>query len=405
VQNYANDKRAAGAKLELFVSGMTMSGFMPHGMCFLWTPWILWTHVSSDAIIGLSYFSIPFVLGLFALKRPDVRYRPTLYLFMAFILLCGATHFMALAVIWHPLYEIQGVLKAVTAAVSLLTAIMLWPLLPKALALPSTAQLLAKNTELSDEVERRRIAEVELTAVARSLETRSKELTQSNEALRQYTAVASHDLQSPLRHITMLAQLLEEEASDELSPQGREIIGNIVNGTQRMQRIIESLLEYSTLVERELVRKPVDLEAVARESVKGLARDIKDAKADIHLDMVPVKVAGDAKILSRLFDNLIGNSLKYRSEAPPRIRITSVADGDQLEVSVTDNGIGVPNAYADRIFEMLRRLHRENEIPGTGIGLSLCQRIVESHGGEIWLDKTYSKGARFCFTLPISKPE
>ena len=395
--------------MDTILAAVTMSGFMPHGMCFLWTPWILWTHVISDAVTGLSYFSIPFVLALFALRRPDARYRPTLYLFIAFILLCGATHFIAIVVIWEPLYEIQGLIKAATALASLTTAVILWPLLPKALALPSTAQLEATNRELASEVDRRRSAERELTTMTRSLEARVEERTQelvrTNEALRQYAATASHDLQAPLRHITMFAQLLEREASADLSDGAREMIGNIVGSTQRMRRMIESLLEYSKLVDQEPATDAILPESIISAAVEARGPDIAAAGARIEVDLPPETIVGDTDMLVRLFDNLIDNALKYRSEDPLLVVISAQAENGMMRFSVTDNGIGVPQEYARRIFEMLRRLHAEADIPGTGIGLSLCQRIVESHGGAIWLDDSHTGGARFLFTLPLDTGE
>jgi len=393
--------------MENFLAATTMSGFMPHGMCFLWTPWILWTHVTSDIVTGLSYFSIPIVMALYALRRPDARYRPTLYLFIAFILLCGATHFVSVIVIWNPIYEIQGVLKALTAIASLATAIALWPLLPKALAMPSTVQLEAKNAELADEIERRRVAEAELTALTRSLEARVEErtekLSQTNEALRQYAATASHDLQAPLRHISMFAQMLQKQASTDLSPGGQELVGNIVDSTHRMRRMIESLLEYSRLMDHELDFQTMDAATPISAAIAATQPDMDAAGAVINVDLTQAQIVGDADLLSRLFENLLDNALKYRSDDPPRIDIASQVQGRFLEVSVSDNGIGIEKEFSERVFEMLKRLHAESEIPGTGIGLSLCQRIAESHGGRIWLDPDYTDGACFRVVLPLAE--
>lgn len=393
--------------METALTGLVSSGFMPHGMCFLWTPWILWTHVTADIVTGLAYFSIPVVLSLFAIRRPDARYRPTLYLFISFILLCGATHFLSVVVIWTPVYEIQGVLKALTAVASLITAIVLWPLLPKALAAPTTEQLQAKNQALAEEIDRRRNAEAELTTLTRSLEARveerTQELTQTNAALRQYAATASHDLQAPLRHISMFAQLLEREASDGMSDGAREMIGNIVASTSRMRRMIESLLEYSKLVDHDLRAEALALDGIVNTALADLGPDIKAAEARVETALTADAIAGDRELILRLFDNLIDNALKYRSDAPPVIRISSQVAGNHIQISVEDNGIGIDEKFSVRVFEMLKRLHAESDIPGTGIGLSLCQRIVESHGGKIWVDTTYREGARFCFTLPLAK--
>ena len=151
---------------------ISATGFMPHGMCFLWMPWLLSLHAISDSLIALSYFSIPVVLALFAWKRPETRYKPVLWLFTAFILLCGTTHIFAIWVIWNPYYITEGVVKAATAVASVATAIVLWPLLPKALRIPSAEQLEAANRDLTGEIARRTAAETELGSLARDLETR-----------------------------------------------------------------------------------------------------------------------------------------------------------------------------------------------------------------------------------------
>lgn len=382
------------------------TGFMPHGMCFLWTPWLLSLHAVSDSLIALSYFSIPVVLALFAWKRPETRYKPVLWLFTAFILLCGTTHVFAIWVIWNPDYIAEGVVKAATALASVATAIVLWPLLPKALRIPSLEQLEAANRDLTGEIARRTAAEAELGSLARNLETRvaarTAELSRSNDTLREYAATVAHDLQTPLRHIAMFSEMLSRKSAASLDEDGRELLDQINGATGRMRGMVLSLLEYSQLVDQ--VPDPAlheiapVIEAALTENRAEL--EAVSAKVSVSADGT---VYGDRDLLIRLFSNLVDNAIKYRSDDPLTLSIGAAEDGDMAVITVTDNGIGVPAEFADRIFEMLKRLHGD-ERPGTGIGLSLCRRIAEGHGGSIRLDTGHAPGARFVVRLPKDKP-
>ncbi|MAB70113.1 MAG: hypothetical protein CMH89_10840, partial [Oceanicaulis sp.] len=173
----------------------SLHGFMPHGMCYLWRADILLMHVVSDALIGLAYFSIPVVIWLISLRRPDILFRPVAYLFILFIIFCGTTHLFSIYTIWTPAYFTEGALKILTAVVSVATAITLWPLLPKALAMPSTDQLRQSNESLQDEVQLRVGAERQLQQLANSLERqvqrRTADLERSNGTLRDFAAGAS----------------------------------------------------------------------------------------------------------------------------------------------------------------------------------------------------------------------
>ncbi|MEN0652996.1 MULTISPECIES: sensor histidine kinase [Hyphobacterium] len=383
---------------------ISATGFMPHGMCFLWTPWLLSLHAVSDSLIALSYFSIPVVLALFAWRRPETRYKPVLWLFTAFILLCGTTHVFAIWVIWNPDYITEGVVKAATAIVSVATAIVLWPLLPKALRIPSVEQLEAVNRDLTGEIARRRTAEAELGGLARNLETRvearTAELIRSNETLREYAATVAHDLQTPLRHIAMYSEMLKRKAAGELDPDAAAMLDQIHGATGRMRAMIFSLLEYSKLVDQVPDPGHHDIADILQAALAENRTELGAVSATVTV-AADGQVFGDRELLVRLFSNLMDNAVKYRSDEPLILAIAAEPDGDRTVITVTDNGIGVPAEFADRIFEMLKRLHGE-ERPGTGIGLSLCRRIAEGHGGSVRLDTEYSGGARFVVRLPAT---
>lgn len=224
-------------------------------------------------------------------------------------------------------------------------------------------------------------------------------LRQSNEALKQFSAIVSHDLQAPLRHINMFAEMLKAgaEASD---AQTAETAGRIMASAERMQRLIRSLNAYTQVAYREVRQEPVQLARVVSEAIQLLDTDIREADAEIRVFNLPV-VTGDPDLLVRLFQNLIANAVKYRGAERPLVRIRSRPAGRFWEISVEDNGIGIAPQHAEKIFEIFRRLHRdESRYAGMGVGLALCRRVVESHGGEIWLDTEASQGACFRFTLP-----
>jgi PAS domain S-box-containing protein len=227
-------------------------------------------------------------------------------------------------------------------------------------------------------------------------------LKQSNEALRQFSAIVSHDLQAPLRHINMFSDMLKMrvEASD---ADAAGYAANIMASVERMQRLIRSLIAYTQVAYATVHADDVPLARVVEDAMALVAADLRDSGGEVKVPKLPT-VVGDADLLCRLFQNLLANALKYRSDTPPVIRIRARPAGQFWELSVEDNGIGIDPQYRDRIFEIFRRLHKdESRYAGMGLGLALGKRIVESHGGEIWLDTDYSPGACFRFTLPRAK--
>lgn len=392
--------------MESMTHSMSTHGFMPHGMCYLWEPSILWTHVLSDAVIALAYFSIPAALAVFSVRRPDLVYRPVLWLFVAFILLCGMTHLFSIWTVWNPHYQVEGLIKALTAGVSLATAVTLWPLLPRALAMPSTVQLQRSNQALQAEIGRRDEAEARLMAATGQLEhrvrQRTRDLERANTALRQFAATAAHDLQAPLRHVQIFSQLVEQEEADRLSEDGKKHLIKVRDAAQRAQTLIRVLQEYAQLVNRLHQTEQVRVGAVIDAAVAGLDDEVQASGAKFDIGDIP-DVEGDPALLTQLFQNLVSNAIKYRSALRPVITIRGEPGPDGLvKISVADNGIGIDPVHSSAIFEMMKRLHDDSHYPGMGVGLAFCREIVESHGGEIWLDETHLDGARFCLTLPAA---
>ncbi len=237
-----------------------------------------------------------------------------------------------------------------------------------------------------------------LTATA-LIEEQAQDLRRSNTELEQFAYVASHDLQEPLRKVASFCQLLERRYAGQLDERGEQYIAFAVDGAKRMQRLINDLLAFSRLGRGGLSQEPVDLGVALDQALRQLAVTLEDSGAQVTRDALPV-VPGDGGLLVQLFQNLVGNAVKFRSEAAPRVHIGSRSQGEFVEVSCTDNGIGIEPQYADRIFVIFQRLHAKEAYDGTGIGLALCKKIVEHHGGRIWLDATVTTGSTFVFTLP-----
>ncbi|MCO6006593.1 ATP-binding protein [Actinoallomurus purpureus] len=232
------------------------------------------------------------------------------------------------------------------------------------------------------------------------LDEQTQELRRSNAELEQFAYVASHDLQEPLRKVASFCQMLERRYSDVLDDRGRQYIDFAVDGAKRMQSLINDLLNFSRIgrVNRDMTVVKCETALEGALDNLGLARS--EADAGITWDPLP-DVMGDATLLTQLFQNLIGNAIKFRSDDPPRVNITARRDGDFWEFACSDNGIGIDAVYADRIFLIFQRLHPKDEYTGTGIGLSLCKKIVEYHGGRIWLDiEPEQQGTTIRWTLP-----
>ena len=234
------------------------------------------------------------------------------------------------------------------------------------------------------------------------LHTTLAELERSNRDLEQFAYIASHDLQEPLRLVASYVQLLSQRYRQKLDAEADEFIAYAVDGAQRMQKLIQDLLAYSR-VGRELAFAPVDCAQLVSQVCDTLRLTIQDSRATIETSTLPT-VEGDATMLAQLFQNLLANALKFHGEAPPHVRIDALhlPEQHQWQLAVRDNGIGItPDAF-DRIFVIFQRLHTRRKYAGSGIGLSICKKIVEIHGGRIWVESTPDQGSAFLFTLPES---
>lgn len=251
-----------------------------------------------------------------------------------------------------------------------------------------TEALKAANTHLSLELEERRRAE--------------RELARSNAELEQFAYVASHDLQEPLRMVASFTQLLAKRYRGKLDADADEFIGFAVDGATRMQRLLNDLLAYSRVGTRSKAFAAIDCNSVLSDALANLKPAIEESGAVITHEPLPI-VRGDEVQLIQLFQNLIGNAVKFYGQEPLQVHISAELKDSDWVFAVRDNGIGIAPEHQRRIFLIFQRLHHRSEYPGTGIGLALCQRIVERHGGRIWVESEVGKGSTFYFTIKGGK--
>jgi signal transduction histidine kinase/CHASE3 domain sensor protein len=244
----------------------------------------------------------------------------------------------------------------------------------------------------------------ERRAAERALTERARELARSNAELEQFAYVASHDLQEPLRAVVSYLQLLERRYKGNLDERADKYIGYAVDGARRMQTLINDLLTYSRAGRRHEQYVEVDLEALLTRVMKSLEVGIEESGASVTHDPLPTIVA-DPVGLGQLLQNLVGNAIKFRSEQPPTIHVSARRQERAWLVSVRDNGIGIAPEYQERIFVLFQRLHGRDEYAGTGIGLAICKKIVERHGGMLWVESTPGGGSTFLFTIPDAQAD
>jgi PAS domain S-box-containing protein len=227
----------------------------------------------------------------------------------------------------------------------------------------------------------------------------TEELERSNRELAQFAYVASHDLQEPLRAISGCVQLLQQRYDQKLDARADELIQHAVHGAMRMQALINDLLSYSRVGTRGKPFESCDMAQPLQEALANLSLAVNEAEAKVTWEELPA-VSGDPTQITQVFQNLIGNALKFRGDRPPHIHVTARSRAGGHVISVSDNGIGIEPQYFERIFGVFQRLHSRNKYPGNGIGLAICRKIIERHGGRIWVESVPGQGSTFYFTIP-----
>ncbi|MFT6551781.1 MAG: signal transduction histidine kinase [Zhongshania marina] len=397
----------------------------PHGHCYLWNDDLVRLHVTSDVLITIAYFTIPVALVYLVRKREDLKFNFMFVMFAIFIFACGATHLINIFNVWHGAYWLSGIVKLITAIASVGTAIAVWPLIPKALAIPSNQQLLDLNQKLRDEVadnikqraevERlsrdlrqvvdERTDELAETRVMKTLlEQNHASLERSNTALEQYAMVTSRDIKEPLRSIAVFGELLADRLNDRLAEDEEKWLSMMVTSAKRTTSMIDDLREYS-LLQTVADVTPASLDEALEQAISQNETELKKYNIVLQRDTFNANVRVPIGHLSKLISELLENAIKFsRDQESPKIEFGSLDDCDSGEFGfyIRDNGIGIARQYSNRIFGVFERLHNEQEYEGNGIGLAICRRILDEHEGRVKLLGDEGAGAEFRVYLPAA---
>ena len=263
------------------------------------------------------------------------------------------------------------------------------------------ARLEATNSVIETEVDRRT---AELESARNELTETVAELQRKNQELDEFSYVASHDLQEPVRKLISFSKLLKDDIGDDLNESARTDLGFIVDSAERMRQLIQDLLVLSRAGRSAMQQQPCSLDECVDDALSALSERITETDARIVRDPLPI-VIGDRSMLTQLYQNLIGNALKFVTDHPPEVYLTAQREGDLWTLGVKDNGIGIKQDYVERVFGAFQRLHRRSEYEGTGIGLAICKKTVERHGGRLWVESQPGLGSHFRYTIEALEEE
>lgn len=401
--------------------------FMPHGHCYFWNPLLLALHTLSDATIALSYYSIPLALFVFLRKKKDFAFQGIFLLFIAFIFLCGTTHWLAILTTWKPYYWIEGLVKFLTALVSVLTAVVLWPLIPKALNLPSPSQIEKTNLALKEEIQHRESREREIASLNQSLEERIHERTQelemrthelelrtreaevANDTKSRFLATMSHELRTPLNAIIGFSDLLYEEAGEISVTEQREDLKRVSSAAHHLLNLINGVLDLSKMEAHQLqiYSEPIEVKAFL-EQVAGLVSSLAEKnKNSMQLKLnLPQAfyLSSDRQRLQQILLNLLSNAHKFTQTGTVTLSADIVES--ELILEVEDTGIGMASENLERVFEAFYQVDSSysRQYQGTGLGLAIVQQMVSLLKGKISLESQLDKGSRFTVRLPLDQP-
>ncbi len=408
-----------------FFKRLFSSDFMPHGHCYFWAPSVLWLNVVSDILVAISYYSIPVTLVYFTRKRTDLPYRWVFVAFSAFIVACGTTHVMEVWTVWHGTYRLAGVIKAVTALLSVGTAILLVKLVPEALTLRSPLELARVNGELEREIAQRtqaaeaiRQAKDELAKTNAALQLEIAERKQIEQRLREvsrmkseFLANMSHELRTPLNSIIGFSEVLIDGKAGPLAPTQAEFLTDVLTSGRHLLQLINDVLDLSKVEagKMELHPAPFSTRQAIEEVCAVVAQLIRKKNLDLRTDIDPAAdaVTLDQQKFKQMLYNLLSNAVKF-SHPGGRLEISVAAQDDtHLRLQVRDYGIGIRAEDFGRLFVEFQQLDSGvgRRYEGTGLGLALTKKIVECQGGRISLESQLGEGSTFTVILPRVSPE
>lgn len=373
------------------------SGFMPHGYCLKWDPALLMVLIIGNIGIALAYFLIPLALRFFVGKRRDLPYPYMFKLFAAFILSCGLTHLAKVWTLYHADYWVEAALDLWTALVSLLTAVLLLPIIPKALALRSPAELETANNQLQAEnIERKKAQE---------------EATQANQLKTNFVANISHEIRTPMSGIIGLAELLATDSN--LSDDNRETSERLLSSSKRLLGVLNDLLDFSKLENGNIRIDVVKFSfRTILDDVMGLSKSLAEQKmlqirASVD-ERVPAEVYGDENKVRQSLLNLVHNAVKFTEKGEVAVNIEVERDEGNtmfIKLSVKDSGLGLSAESQSRLFQPFVQAEDgiRRKYGGTGLGLSITKRFVDLMNGTIGSTSELNKGSEFWFTIPVQK--
>lgn len=375
-------------------------GFPARWHCGSWNAFTGWFYILSNVGTWLAYFTIPALLLSFVRRRDDVPFSRLFLLFAAFIWACGTSHFMDAMMFWWPAYRLSGVVHFLTAVISWITIGALVKVIPQALTLKTPTQLERIIEERTRELA---AANAQISEANALLKKYALDLERSNRELEQFATIASHDLQEPLRKMSMFSDRL----SGLVPAEGQHYLNRLQNAADRMQALIKALLDFSRVNRKGLNLHEADLNEVLRTVLDDLQVSIRERRGAVIVGDLTV-VQGNSHLLHQLFQNLISNALKYQHDnRPPIIRISGQRivgpHGERFyEVCVKDNGLGIPSEHFQLIFEPFERLANQNGRDGVGMGLAICKKIMTRLQGTIEVESTVDQGSTFrlLFKLP-----